>query len=450
MINFTKQISDATIHIHGIPVQYYDADSHDFFYLFAIRRGFLQRLRGTGPEAVVESRVSATEHNGLIRLFSKRKKLNPFEVTGVGEDLPGKVAEIPTETACAVEGKIERKSIYFPEQLAAAIVSRYPSVESALEKEGKALLTFSAQEKMDFNLTTALNSRYVWNAKGGGPLACRIVCGTKDCSAYRWSTETTFSAQVAACIPVNAAPVAGGITDTIRQNYGMSVAHIRKLRQYAYFNPYGAEDIAEVSLLDRRLVESPKYYLIMDSNAGFSLKQDPDYKAFHYTIGRGLGDGHASALHNAEYLGCIDDVECFIVKNLDDLRKYKKRCRGMDIAPGNAALSWSFLLGAGALGEILGGTKDWYKPDECQNVYAGKQYIHGAGALCFSFLNGKSNTYLNEVITTADGNEEAASFFYRINKGENEAYKDFADKQNIENGIIHSITLNAPSNNWAN
>lgn len=405
-------------YIQGIPVEFFTADTYNFFYRLGYRSSIFERLRGSGTDAVIESRFDAEKHDGFIRLYTRRRQLDTDIVAYAGGIDVSDTRERLSEVATSIEAKVMRKQTFFEEKMVAEIASRYDSIENA----GKLELSEWMHRRIDEALCKSLTSNYD-GGNGHIPLASRVVCGATP-SLYTYGNKSLATALVDA-IPgdVNA--------DAQYTKYSMNVAHIRELRRYALSNPYGAEDLNYATIEEGHFVDYPTFYLIMDTDAAYALKQDPEYKAMHINIGRALGEGQGSALRHSQYLGRIEDIECYQVLDLDRI-KYKKKRPGLTTVASDA-ISWSFLLGAGAIGECVGGVRFIEDEDnKNQTVYHTLQYIHGCDALKFPI----AGTRIKEKV----GNDSLFTFF-----AGNPALKPYS---NIEQGIIHSFTINRQIANW--
>lgn len=405
---------DATRFIRGIPAEYLTASDFACYYDVGYETSAFARLRSTGKNAVIENTVDVSYGKGFHADYARRDSLR-LDLVSVQGGIPVEDTRegINTEN-CRVNAAMYGKQTEIPYVEVRKVENKYYNKIDDTVAGREKLLRFM-QERIDLELASAFMAGYEGNVDGKLPFACRTVCGDGTLN-YQYDTNTNLNTVLSTVF------VADNRGDDVFKKQCMSVEHIRQLYYMAVSNKYGADRIEPASLEFSSLVDYPKYYLFTDAEGALALKKDPEYKELHLTIGRDLGTGQGSALTKSEYLGANNSIEVYHLHILDAM---KRMLNGRNGVVWNA-LSWSFLCGAGAVGELLGKVIEIQEELAVQQVIRNTLfYTHGAGRLIFPIKNSHitEKTARNANIT---GLEDAK----------------------IEQGIIHSFTVNLRGANW--
>lgn len=411
--------------IYGVPNEFKTKDAYIAFFKYGVHRSTIQPLRGTGSYAPILSKKNSIEGSSFTNYFERFVPLSLNFQSAGGTDLRENAEEMLTVND-TVHAGYYGKAVKKTETVKSQIIQRYGSMQNYM-----AQLRFGMADwwrrVVDMMVVCAMFGRStpdfkpMYDAQKAGemPFACRTLVGTKY-KEYHYDETWTLN-QVIHNIIGNDQVAAGQ----------MSVEHIRMLRRMATTPLYNSPRIEPVALSAQGLSNIETYYLFMDDAAAAQLVKDEDYKALFY--GKPFYEqGLPSALTNADYLGRIVDIECYklplfdILKNLG-IEKHSifNRCNLHD------NISWSVLVGAGAAGEIIGAYKELTAGNAESQEWAdrynyGLKFLYGVHALNYPFRT----------------SEKVAQ--KQVLKNINISTKN----RRIEQGIIHSFTVNEGGANW--
>lgn len=414
--------------IYGVPDEFKTKDAYIAFFKYGAHRSVIQPLRGTGSYAPILSKKNSIEGSSFTNYFERFVPLSLNFQSAGGTDLRENAEEMLT-VSDTVHAGYYGKAVKKTETVKSQIVQRYGTMQNYMAqlRFGMAdwwrrIVDMMVVCAMFGKSTPDLKSVYDAEQPGLMPFACRTLVGTKY-KDYKYDNTWNLNQVIRKVIG-----------DNQNSDGQMSVKHIRMLKRMATTPLYNSPRIEPVTVSTQGLSNIETYYLFMDDAAAAQLVQDDDYvnlfynKPFHE-------QGLPSALTNADYLGRIYDVECYRLPVLDIIKNLGigghslfNRCNLHD------NISWSFLLGAGAIGEIIGAYKELTAGNAESQEWAdrynyGLKFLYGAHALTYLFAT-------SEKIATKHAFGENAP---NIN----------TTKRRIEQGIIHSFTVNEGGNGWS-
>ena len=411
--------------IYGVPDEFKTKDAYIAFFKYGVHRSTIQPLRGTGSYAPILSKKNSIEGSSFTNYFERFVPLSLNFQSAGGTDLRENAEEMLTVND-VVHAGYYGKAVKKTETVKSQIVQRYGTMQNYM-----AQLRFGMADwwrrVVDMMVVCAMFGRstpdfkpmYDAQKPGEMPFACRTLVGDNYKKYYY--DETWTLNQV----------IHNKIGNDQNTNGEMSVNHIRMLKRMATTPLYNSPKIEPVTFNLQGLSNIETYYLFMDDAAAAKLVQDENYvklfynKPFHEK-------GLPSALTNADYLGRIADVECYRLPLLDVLKNLGieghsifNRCNLHD------NISWSFLIGAGAVGEIIGAYKELTAGNAETQEWAdrynyGLKFLYGAHALTYPF---KTSERVSQK---------------QVLKNPNISTKN----RRIEQGIIHSFTVNEGGKNW--
>lgn len=367
--------------LNGISPDFLDAKSiRQYLYEEHKKRCILSEFTGEGYDNIVQ-RKYIKEKDGTVALFARLQKLDKTKLVPFGGPSVQTVLQKPQIDSCMVQAFGQRAA----EGLEEISLTKIESTLEIAVNDAQRHLEKLMRETIDDALLRALVAGYNFNTTNGAyPRACRSVAGNG--LDVVWNGGAKLFTQLVTAFNVQAA---GDIAQ-----HKMTARHVERLVQKARANPYGVDRIEPVSCVKNDVTYSDKYVLLMPPSVAANLRADPVFMSTHYTVGRDLGNGQGSILHNADYLGCIYDVECYSVPDMetvyvdpkdptsakcfiDESREYKN-----DVA--HQQIGWSVLLGAGALGELIAPYHigiDYNNGDDKISIAMG--LIHGCAPLKF-------------------------------------------------------------------
>lgn len=204
-----------------------------------------------------------------------------------------------------------------------------------------------------------------------GPVADRVFYSAPDANPiYNASIQTSLDAMA-------------GNTSAYNSS-GLSVAHIRKLRDMAVMGGRTFEHDKRITPLmtekkNGQLV--PTYAYLMDTVSYRSLCQDPDWKIY---FGRGVIESalnQPSGLSGAYFKGMIDNIQVYECVELGSFQQ-----KSTNLA---STFAWNLFMGAQAF-YLLWGKQPWFKLEYSNmdtNVEMALMEIRGQKALMFPSFN---------------------------------------------------------------
>ena len=417
------------MHFKGIPISLFKADHHVLSYWLAYKRGIFFKLRGDGEEAIIPSRKDIGQGSGMTATYLKDQQLSlglysTFKSGVDSRDIPETQAQYVTAIRAEEYNKTVIRRHITMEKILRYYGDFHPSARLKLLDWMKRL--------MDYQLAYAPIKPYKVKTNGSMPVAARTVVGLTG-GKYKYSSNNNFIGQLKKCWnnEINSVKVS--------RQAGMSVEHIEELKRQATASTYGADDLNPASEYEGHLVSHSKFILLMDSDAAHNLRADPDYNDKLLKSGFNLGEGQPSTIRESDFLGTIYDVDCYRVPLLDKIKTIEHCRNGMP-----ECISWSYLMGAGAIGETLGNTSFFLKQDgQSHTELTSIQFIHGCESLYFPVKSmpnyvenseeGSQISSLSQEVTVIDNNGQPKTVRVPLAS---------------EQGIIHSITCNRICQDW--
>lgn len=213
-----------------------------------------------------------------------------------------------------------------------------------------------------------------------GPVADRVVyAAPANAPIYNANITTALNAM-------------SGNTSAYNSS-GLSVAHIRKLRDYAIYGGTSFEHekrISPVMLATSKGAWVPTYIYLMDTPSYRSLVTDPEW-ANYFTRGTiESAINQPSGLKGAFYKGLIDNVEIY---ECPELGKFQQTVN-------NTLFSWNLFVGAQAW-FLLWGEQPWFSLEYRNHrtiVEMMMMEIRGQKTLMFPSFNNEAVTVENGLI----------------------------------------------------
>ena len=212
----------------------------------------------------------------------------------------------------------------------------------------------------------------------GGPVTDRVIYSApSNAPIYNASITTALTAMANNTSAYNSS--------------GLSVAHIRKLRDYAMYGGTTFEKEKRISPADLAMSKGawvPTYIYLMDTPSYRSLTQDP---AWNLYFTRGTIEStldQPSGLKGAFYKGMIDNVEIY---ECPELGNFQQAVAGSNFA-------WNLFVGAQAW-YLLWGKQPWFAIERSNmetNIEMAMLEIRGQKPLKFS-------SFSNEAVSIENG-----------------------------------------------
>lgn len=401
-------------YISGIPTEFFATETNRFFYELGYRTSIFQRLRGTGASAVVDTRYNFENGSGMTTSYTRRQDLDPENYIEIGTGDISETRERLAEDYTSFTAQYIGKQTFFVGKTVALISSAYGSIINA----GRYQLARWLQRFVDCRFFKAIAEGYDINANGRMPFGCRMCVGGDI--AFPYYSDATLLSRLKDVIQTDLH------ADEDYQRWSMTPSHLRHLYKSAVSNKYGADEIQPAELEMGQLIDSPSFYLLVDSDAAMALKANEEFREVVYTVGRDLGAGHGSALRRSLYLGRFNNLEIYEIPELQKL-KVKGSFFNMN-TPSAKRVSISILLGAGALGEAIGMMREFNPEEEMDHhtdtQYHTLQFIHGVSSLKFP---------IHKPLLEQDKGDGAVIG---------------ANGEKIEQGIMFSFTVNHKIADW--
>lgn len=401
-------------YISGIPTEFFATETNRFFYELGYRTSIFQRLRGTGASAVVDTRYNFENGSGMTTSYTRRQDLDPENYIEIGTGDISETRERLAEDYTSFTAQYIGKQTFFVGKTVALISSAYGSIINA----GRYQLARWLQRFVDCRFFKAIAEGYDINANGRMPYGCRMCVGGDI--AFPYYSDATLLSRLKNVIQTDLH------ADEDYQRWSMTPSHLRHLYKSAVSNKYGADEIQPAELEMGQLIDSPSFYLLVDSDAAMALKANEEFREVVYTVGRDLGAGHGSALRRSLYLGRFNNLEIYEIPELQKL-KVKGSFFNMN-TPSAKRVSISILLGAGALGEAIGMMREFNPEEEMDHhtdtQYHTLQFIHGVSSLKFP---------IHKPLLEQDKGDGAVIG---------------ANGEKIEQGIMFSFTVNHKIADW--
>ena len=401
-------------YISGIPSEFFATETNRFFYELGYRTSIFQRLRGTGASAVVDTRYNFEKGSGMTTSYTRRQDLDPENYIEIGTADISTTRERLAEDYTSFTAQYIGKQTFFVGQTVATIASAYGSIINA----GRYQLARWLQRFVDCRFFKAIAEGYDFNAAGKMPYGCRMCVG-HDVD-FPYYDDTPLIELLKNTIPQDLS------ANQEYEQWSMTPTHLRYLYKSAISNKYGADEIQPAELEMGQLIDSPSFYLLVDSDAAMALKSNAEFREVVYSVGRDLGAGHGSALRRSLYLGRFNNLEIYEIPELQQL-KVKGSFFNMN-TPSEKRVSISILLGAGALGEAIGQMREFNPEDEndphTDTQYHTLQFVHGVSSLKFPVHK--------PLLEQNKGNGDPIG----------------ANGEKIEQGIMFSFTVNHKLGNW--
>lgn len=401
-------------YISGIPAEFFATETNRFFYELGYRTSIFQRLRGTGASAVVDTRYNFENGSGMTTSYTRRQDLDPENYIEIGTGDISETRERLSEDYTSFTAQYIGKQTFFVGKTVALISSAYGSIINA----GRYQLARWLQRFVDCRFFKAIAEGYDINANGKMPYGCRMCVG-EDVD-FPYYNDTSLLERLKDTIQTDLS------NDEAYAKWSMTPSHLRHLYKSAISNKYGADEIQPAELEMGQLIDSPSFYLLVDSDAAMALKANEEFREVVYTVGRDLGAGHGSALRRSLYLGRFNNLEIY---EIPELQKLKVKGSFFNMNSKSAKrVSISILLGAGALGEAIGMMREFNPEEEMDHhtdtQYHTLQFIHGVSSLKFPIQKPllEKNKGVGDVIG--------------------------ANHEKIEQGIMFSFTVNHQIADW--
>lgn len=415
----------------------------DWFFCNSFQTSILESLRGQGgaspnsfiqsytlgSEELPETGVGSIAHSNVITM-NILSRLTPGKneplTAGNSEENGEQLEQFPFTVR--FDGVRRRHVIEYPNYKSRETVQKLLIDQVNIVKQA---LTDVTREEINENLFTALTAGYDATSEGKMPLACRTVVGLKD--NYAFNSGETWVKQIATAIPV----------DTNKNNVDssvcMSVAHIRKLRDFAMFNPYNAAKVG-TGLLQGGILPfdfRPHFILLIDQAARERLIQDQFFRETYLTNSRSLPSNRLiNPVDFGDFLGTIFGVDVYHCPFIDLYRKKGILAKNLPLT-----LSYGVLLGASSLVEGYGFT-DFIETTENRSgkrIELSYEYVHGASAPRFP-------AYFSPLFNEKDAVNGGLISIQDLPAIQSGSKTTFGMP---EVGIIHSITLNQVLADWS-
>jgi len=416
----------------------------DWFYANSFQTSILESLRGEGgssPNSFIQSYTLAGEelpddgrgsivHSNTVT-FTVVSRLTPGKneplIAGNLEESGEALEQYPFVTR--FEGVRRRHVIEYPnyrsrESLTKLLVDQVNVVKQAL--------TDVTKEEINQNLFGALTRGYEGTVVGHMPLACRTLVGDK--LAYRYNSNATLNAQLQAITPNNAFNAA------LLPDRTMNVTHIRRLRDMALFNEYGASKMGAGMLQGGVLPfdQTTRFIFLIDQNARDQLLSDEFFRATYLHNARTLpSDRLINPVALGDYMGTVFGVDVYYCPYIDLYRK-----EGVMLSNVPLGVSYGVFLAASALVEGYGFTDliETVENRGGKRIELQYEYVHGAEAPRFpGYFSGKfKETDARDEALITENNANIPTFEHNPN----------LRYSMPEVGIIHSFTWNKVMANW--
>lgn len=410
--------------VYGIPDEFKSKDAYIAFFKYGIHRSILQSLRSSSGYAPVYSKKNSIEGSSFTNYFERFLPLSLTVEQAGNIDLRDNAEETATVNDVVTAGYFG-KAVKKTDTVKSKVISRYGSAQNYVAHLRYAMADWW-RHIVDLMCAIAfaggnIAATPLYNAQRVGemPFASRALVGNYY-KEYHYDDALTLNQVIHEIVG-----------DDVNANSKMSVKHIRSLRRMATSPLYNAPRIEPVKTSIQTLSYIDTYYLFMDDAASAALMEDEDYVKL-YLNKPFYENGLPSALNNADYLGRINDIECYHLPILDEVKNLGMAGNAMFNRFGlHDNISHSFLVGASALGEIIGAYKELTAGNDVTQEWAdrynyGMKFIYGAKALTYPFVT-TEKIYTKRV----ESNKSIRT-----------------TKRRLEQGIIHSFTVNEGGNNW--